>query len=197
MIARSTRGIMANIKAGLFFKFQFNPSEMETDKKVNYDFYAPPGWDRPIARYKGNGESTIEFELWGDSTAGSAGIEAFTLPRPFGVRDVISVLESFKLPEQKPFELPRFYGRRFVAPPDCYFIYGMRWARCKLIDAPIKEMLYDAFTLNPNRFHTKIKLAVIEEGSLYEYASVQRAIMARLASASGALSSLTSLNGLV
>ncbi len=197
MITRSTRGIMANLKAGLFFKFQFNPSEIETDKKVEYDSFTPPGWSRPILRYKGNGESTIEFDLWGDSTEGSAGIEAFTLPRPFGVRDVIAVLESFKLPEQKPFELPKFYGRKFVAPPDCYFIYGLRWARCKLVEAPVKEMLFSPMTLNPNRFRTHIKLVVIEEGSLYEYASVQRVLMARLASGTGALSALTSMNGLV
>jgi hypothetical protein len=181
MIIRGTRGLLANPKAGLMFKFQFNPTSLKIDKRPNYILRTPAGWDRPVIWYQNNGERIIEFDVVGDSTRGSDNVSGFVLPKPFGVRDMIATLESFMLPETPLSSMPNFKLRQFVPPPDCYFIYGLRWAKTKVLEAPVKEMLYDPYSLTPNRFFSSLKLLVVEEGSLYEYESAQRVLMARYA----------------
>ena len=176
---QSIRGLMANVEAGLMFKFQFNPSEIRTDKKVNYDVQDQPGWSHPILWYRSNGERIIEFNLICDATEGSKTFDPVAVVRPYGVEDVIATLESFKLPEEAPFALPDFRRRKFIAPPDCYFVFGLRWAKTKLLEAPITESIFSATSLTPQRFSTQIKLVVIEEGTLADMESMQRKLLAR------------------
>jgi hypothetical protein len=94
---------------------------------------------------------------------------------------MIAVLESFKLPQDDGF-FPDLKRRRFTQPPNCYFIYGLKWAKCKLLDAPVRELLFTRDTLTPQRFFTTIKLIVVEDGDLYALESYQRALLAKIGS---------------
>ena len=195
MIPRTTRGVMANPKAGLLLAFQFNPHVLDISKKPEYELQTPPGWDRPIVWYLRNGERYIEFELTGDTTAGSLGAEAAAIVRPFGVRDMIATIESFMLPETPMLSLPDRKSRQFIEPPDCYFIFGLQWAKCKVVEAPIRQMLFDRDTLTPARFTTKIKLLVVEDSALGGYDAATRTLMARYGAVSSAVSAAASLVG--
>ncbi|MFH0989833.1 MAG: hypothetical protein V1799_07445 [bacterium] len=190
MIRRATRGLMSNPNAGLMLKFQFNPHELLVSKKPEYELQTPAGWDHPIAWYSHGGERYIEFQLWGDSTQGAVNVEAANIVKPFGVMDMISTIESFMLPESGMFSLPNKKTKRFVDPPDCYFIYGLQWAKTKVVEAPIKQMLFDPDTLLPNRFSTNIKLLVIEEGSISNYSSAQRLVMSRFSGVTSAVGTI-------
>ena len=183
----SVKGIIANPKAGLIFKFQFNPHEMNIQKPVNYELRTPPGWDRPIIEYSNNGVKTIEFDIVADATDGSASTVNFQFAKPYGVRDVIATLESFMLPESPLDQMPMFDKRKFVAPPLCYFIFGLRWAKTVLAEAPIRETLYSSLTLTPQRLFSRLKFMVVEEGSAYELESVQRVILARAGAVTSAI----------
>lgn len=186
----SIRGMLANPDAGLFFRFQFNPHEITTDKPVKYDALSPAGWDRPILQYVNNGEQTIEFDVMADATPASG---AVNLVRPYGVLDVIAVLETFKLPQSFSAAsairngislstlVPNRSMRRFTQPPDCYFVYGLKWAKCKLVSAPIREGLYTK-ALIPQRMFTKIKLVVIEDGWMADAADAERRVLSILGS---------------
>ena len=186
---RSVRGLMANPKAGLLLKFQFNPSEIKNDKRVNYDIQHQAGWPHPIVWYQGGGERTIQFSLVFDATDGSNGLDTFRVMRPYGVQDVISVIESFRLPEDGLSTILQTGDlRRFIAPPDCYFVYGMRWAKTKVLEAPITESLFDRTTLYPRRCTVDVRLLVIEEGTVADVESAARRVMAK---ASGAMDLVT------
>ncbi len=181
MIDRSIRGMLANVTQGLFYKFQFNPSVIKTDKPVHYGILSPAGWDRPIIQYERNGERTMEFDLIGDSTPGSQG--QFESARLYGVRDMIAILESFMLPAVDMSDiLGNKKKRKFSEPPNCYFVYGLKWAKCKLASAPIRETLFDK-TLTPQRFFTTLKLIVMEDGILNDIETAQRVLLSRFGSA--------------
>ena len=188
--AMSIRGMLANPDAGLFFRFQFNPHEISTDKAVKYDSLSPAGWDRPILQYVNNGESTIEFDVMADSTPASGSANAV---RAYGVLDVIAVMETFKLPQSFSVSsaikngvslqtlVPNRTMRRFTQPPDCYFVYGLKWAKCKLVSAPVRQGLFNR-ALIPQRMFTKIKLVVIEDGWMADVADAERRVLAVLGS---------------
>jgi hypothetical protein len=196
MISRSTRGVMANPAAGLMLKFQFNPHIVDFSKKPEYELQTPAGWDRPIVWYLRNGERHIEFDLTGDATAGSMGLDGASILRPFGVRDQIATIESFMLPQTPMLSLPDPKSRQFIEPPDCYFIFGLQWAKTKVVEAPIKQMLFDKDSLTPSRFTTRIKLLVIEDSAMGNYDAATRSVMSLYGSAASAIGTVTSRLGL-
>jgi len=52
-------------------------------------------------------------------------------------------------------------NKLYTNPPDCYFVYGTRVFRCKLMDAPIIEQIHN-YKLVPERITTSIVLDVLE-----------------------------------
>jgi hypothetical protein len=106
---------------------------------------------------------------------------------------VIAVLETFKLPQSFSVSsaikngvslqtlVPNRTMRRFTQPPDCYFVYGLKWAKCKLVSAPVRQGLFNR-ALIPQRMFTKIKLVVIEDGWMADVADAERRVLAVLGS---------------
>lgn len=191
MIARATRGLLTNPKAGLLLKFQFNPHVIDFTKKPEYELQTPAGWDRPIVWYLRNSEKYIEFDLMGDSTPGSMGFDGASIVRPFGVRDAIATLESFMLPETPILSMPNTKARQFVEPPDCYFIFGLQWAKTKVVEAPIKQMLFSKDSLTPQRFTTRVKLLVLEDSATGNYDAATRSVMSAYGAVTSAVGAIT------
>lgn len=183
------KGFLTNPELGLLLKFQFNPTQIEWDKKTDYSIESVGGWPAPIVTWVSGGEKRIRFELFFDRSKSGKAAGAWTVDMPgIGVQGALAILESFLYPQEGPFEFRNALTgeQRFVSPPDCYLILGSRWARCKLLSAPVKETMFDK-TLVPIRATVTIELLVLEEGVLAMVDHIKRKVYAGLGSTVGNL----------
>jgi len=168
-------GFLANPKAGLVLKFQLNPIELEDTKEVQYEVENVPGWDGPIITWVSSGARHIRFDLMFDRTEEGSSIGLYTKSFYYdivGVMDLKAILEGFLYPSfDKMFKLSD--TKTMKPPPDCYFVYGVRWARTKMISCPIKEIVHDKFLI-PRRITTSVDLLVMEQGMLHQINTATR-----------------------
>ena len=183
------KGFLTNPEAGLLLKFQFNPIQIEWDKRIDYEIESVGGWPAPIVTWVSGGDKRIRFELFFDRSKSGKASGAWTVDMPgIGVQGALAVIESFLYPQEGPFEFRNALTgeQRFVAPPDCYLILGTRWARCKLLSAPIKESMFDS-ALVPIRATVTLEFLVLEEGALAMVDHIKRKVFAGLGSTLGNL----------
>jgi len=168
---KAVRGMMLNpnIKNPLALAFHVNPTQIEIDKQNNWDIETPLGFQAPIVTWVSGGRKMIKFDLFFDGTkaAEQNGLTFFTVPF-IGTRGVISVIESFLLPDKGLIE--RFApnpdgGNKTPPPPDIILVLGARFWKVKLLTAPLKEILFDKF-LTPMRLMTSLEMIVLEEGKI-------------------------------
>jgi len=181
---RAVRGMVVNLKSALALAFQVNPMQIEVDKRNNWDIDTPVGFEAPIVTWVSGAEKHIRFDLFFDGTKAGveSGISLFSIPFT-GVRGQIAVLESFLAPQVPVVDI---FKRQNImnAPPDVFLIIGLRFWRCKLISAPIQEILHDKF-LTPMRILSALDFIVLEEGSLHRVNVATRRTLAALESTAG------------
>lgn len=166
-------GLMANIEAGLLIRFQLNPMEVEVTKEVSYDIENVAGWDAPIVTWVSGGAKHLRFDLMFDRTSEGVGMGLSHESAKFlGVMDFAAQLESFLYPRYDNF-FSFSTTKPMRPPPDCYFVYGPRWAKCKLLSAPVKEIVHSPL-LVPERMTTSIDLLVVEEGLIHNINTATR-----------------------
>jgi hypothetical protein len=127
-----------------------------------------------------------------------------------GIRPELAILESFLYPRVSPFgrgdtqggevsgmqRIKKIAGDFFakptewVAPPDAYLVYGVRWWRGSITAAPVTETRHDSI-LNPTQATIRISLAVKEFGSIHRLMTSQRQFFALLGTAETALTTLS------
>ena len=197
-IPKGKHGIFLNPRAGLFLSFQLNPSEIDFDKSPNYDEEPIVGYHTSHIFWSSNNPMKISFELFFDAKAQEQNVQLFSLGRiDVGVLGTRSILESFLYPAEVDLfqridginsdNLKKlFNSNRFFAPPDIYFIFGLRWYKGKLLSSPIKEKSYD-HNLVPQQLETDINIAVIEDGSFKKWNDTQRKSLAVAESANNAI----------
>ncbi len=183
------KGFITNPEIGMLLKFQVNPTQMEWEKTVSYDIQEVGGWPAPVVTWVSGGQKRIRFELFFDrSKSGKAsGLWKVDLPG-VGVQGAIAILETFLYPQEGIFSFRNALTgeQKFVAPPDVYLILGARWARCKLLSAPIKETMFDGM-LTPIRLFANLEFIVLEEGPLSMVDNVKRKVFAGIGSTMGNL----------
>jgi hypothetical protein len=149
----------------LLLKFQLNPIELDVTKEVKYQVDQVQGWEAPIVTWVSSGAKHIRFDLMFDRNEESIST-GFTHEKlkPLGVMDFQAILESFLYPVQGFFNTGATTQQK--PPPDCYFVYGPRWAKCKMVSAPVKEIVHNSL-LQPTRITTSVDLIVLEEGFIH------------------------------
>lgn len=189
---KAVRGMLLNPSltdpfALLALAFQLNPKEVSITKKTNYEIDEVPGFDAPIVTWVSGGATRIEFELFFDATQAAVDSNLTKVVSPLtGTLGAEAVLESFL--RQQTNLIDEISGKDSIKPPpDCYFIYGLRWFKCKLLTAPIKEILHNKL-LVPQRFTVPIQLIVLEEGTFHKINKLLRLALALQESVLGTLS---------
>lgn len=180
LIPKNKRGIFVNPRAGLFLQFQLNPTEIDYDLTPNYEEEPIIGHHTSHVFWSSNAPMKISFELFFDTRTDTQ-VQLFSLGDVgLGVLGVRAVLESFLYPAEVDlfqrenlrldFEnLQRlFNSNRFFAPPDVYFIFGLRWFRGKLASAPFKEKSFDN-NLIPQQLEVPVSITVLEDGAFKKY----------------------------
>ncbi|HAA58676.1 MAG TPA: hypothetical protein DCE42_28195 [Myxococcales bacterium] len=187
--ARAVRGALINTKVPLALAFQFNPIQITFDKKPNYEIDNVPGFDAPIVTWTSGGPKFISFDLLFDRTQGSVDSNLVKVVSPLvGTLGVEAVLESFI--RQRGRLIDQISGKETnQPPPDCLFVFGVRWWKCKLLTAPINEILFNGL-LVPERCSVPIKLVVLEEGTSNRINKRMRASLAAQESTLGLASTL-------
>lgn len=194
MIQR-VKGIFVNPRAGLFLTFQLNPQELGFDTSPSYEEEQIPGWHTSLVHWTGTAPEKITFELFFDSREQTAGAN-FPIP---GIRSGTlgqkAILESFLRPTNIDYFRLRqevtefsdlFSNSRFFSPPDVYFIYGIRWFRCKLQSSPITETGHTK-SLMPVQMRANVGLTVLDDGFFHKYSELQRKTLAVSESVAGAI----------
>jgi len=190
MIERQVlRGFLANVEVipPLIFTFQFNPKSMSDNKAVKFvDRNDSLCGNAPGKVYTGGGDRVISFEFQLD------GLEQGTnalLPTGLdnGISTELAKLRSFLYPMSDAWTTvssltgddPK--GKRLVAPPTCYFGFGLKILECVVTDLKIEETMFNSF-LAPVRANVTATLVVIEENGnkFYEFDREHRNVLAAL-----------------
>lgn len=183
----AVRCALVNINAGLFLRFQFNPSAVTRQKQVNYNVENVAGWDHPDILWESGGVKEVRFDAMFDKTQGAAD-SGFTLAGTtlIGTDAVSAIIESFLYPQDdvnvRHLALRQFLPSRskFRPPPDGILVMGPRFYRVRLQGGDdMREVLFDKL-LTPLRLLTSFKFYVIEEGKINDFNTVSRQAMARL-----------------
>lgn len=193
---RALRGVMANMGQGLALQFQFNPDSIDFEKTNNWDIDYITGYNSPIFTWVSGKEKTIKFNLFFDSTAGSASLGPITsrsvpgvfIAPPGSIKTVqgqIAVMDSFQAPSV-PSAISLGLDSVQLPPPDCYFILGVRFWRTVVMRAPRKEILYDHL-LRPLRVTYEVELAVKETGNIQAMELIERKFLSLTESSIGDL----------
>jgi len=206
--ARRIPGALVNLQFGLFLRFMLNPTQIDVAKRPNYESRDVPGWRAPQRWWTGGAEKTISFTCYWDKSASrnTGGINLFVPSTPgVGLRDVIATVESFLEPKQptnaNPFkDLPQAVKDlmslpdAYLPPPVAFFVYGTRIWKCRVLQAPISEVVHDQY-LNPMHISVNFSLGVIEEGAIYRSMTKERNSLALVASGSAGIDLIPELFG--
>jgi len=186
-------GLFVEPLSKVFVRFQFNPTEMKINKQVRYDYDDIPLYYTQLPIFKGGGHKTLEFELFFDRTEASPQSGIYR-KAGIGVMDIQAAIETFLRPAEPPLlaNLESLKNtvrgqvqdaERVAAPPDCLFLYGTRWYKTKMTQAPMTESFYD-WKLLPLRFTvTGLQLLVIEFGYLFRLMESERKVLSLAGSA--------------
>lgn len=169
--------------------FQFNPEEVEHDKKITISEQERTGFAYDIPFWSRGGARTVNFKLFMDATAGSSyriftgksgfdnsinasHVDLSNLPDPYslGLLPEIQKLEKMQYPVDR--DNKRLIGftngvanvynlKQFSTIPFVVFSYGSFMALCYLAGMPRKDILFNK-ALNPIRSEIQIQLRVIE-----------------------------------
>lgn len=183
-VVQKFKGVFFNPRSGLFLTFQLNPKELSFNKSTSYEEEAIVGWHTSLLHWSGAAPEKISFELFFDTREKTSGN---ILPFPGGgTLGTKAILQSFLYPAEvdlfkddiKIKNFARFFSNsRFFAPPDLYFIYGLRWFKCKLESSPIRETGHDK-DLTPVQMTADISLIVLEDGFFHKYNEIKRKSLA-------------------
>lgn len=110
-ISRITNGQVVSL-----FSFQFNPTTVQRDHTVDYDFVSPPGSPLPVASFRAVQGQTITFQLLLDAA------ENFSAAKE-GITAQLSELESYAQPDIDQFTADL---GTFIAPPQLRYGMGKR-----------------------------------------------------------------------
>lgn len=120
---------IVNGQAQSLFSFQFNPTTVQRDHTVDYDFVSAPGSPLPVASFKSVQGQTITLQLLLDAVenydAASEGITA-----------QLSELESFVQPDIDQFSAGL---GSFISPPEVRYGMGRRSWNVVVTNLSIKE----------------------------------------------------------
>lgn len=183
-VIQKFKGVFFNARSGLFLTFQLNPKELQFDKGTSYETEPIVGWHTSLVHWTGASPEKISFELFFDTREKTAGS---LVPLPGGgTLGTKAILQSFLYPEevdlfQKDIQIKNFAelfsNSRFFSPPDLYFVYGLRWFKCKLESSPITETGHDKY-LTPVQMTANISLIVLEDGFFHKYNETKRKALA-------------------
>lgn len=172
------RGILANLKAGLALKFQFNPAGWETTQDVSYQVQGIPGWDHPDIIWEHGGARRIKFDLFFDRTQGAVDSHFAAVGIPLiGTEAYKAVIESFLYPQRS---ILSFVGAPtiYIPPPRGTLILGTRFYDVILEGGQaLRDMLVDKL-LTPVRLFATMSFLVIEEGTINDMNCATRKALA-------------------
>lgn len=177
--SRAVRGIMTNADPlnPLGLSFQLNPTRIRFDKQPRYEIDQVPGFDDPVITWISGGPKFIDFDLFFDTTQGAVDSGLTKIISPLkGSLGIEAVLESFL--RQRTNLIDELLGVDPIEePPDCILLLGLRWFQCKLLSAPIEEVLFNKL-LVPQRITVPIRLVVEESGAFKRIDRIRRMTMA-------------------
>jgi hypothetical protein len=173
----STRGMIIDCNdENNFLRFQFNPTEINSTKKVVYEERSITGFDNTQDIWINGGGKTISFELMLDATQGSNQdylsnqSNNLTHNPDRGTLIQCEFFEQFLHPRKKEgvlFVRGNYIPNQtqFAYPSEVFFIYGSLFYKAVLTSADVTHLLFNS-DLVPLRSKVQIELNIKESANI-------------------------------